>query len=252
MLEISELGVSYDTVKVLENLTFSLEPGTFTALVGPNGTGKSSLLKALAGLVKASGEVQLNGCGTLAAGARMEAIAYMPQDTGVSSSLTLLEVVLLGRLRSLGMRVPEKMQDDAGDALDRFNLAGLQHRTLAEISGGQRQMVYLAQSLFRDPTVLLLDEPTAALDLRHQLIVLDMVTRHCKKNRTIGFSAMHDLTLAARYADRMIFLSNGEIVADGPPAEVLSAQLLRNIYGVETEVLRGSNGTLHITPIKAV
>ena len=252
MLDITDLGVSYDATAVFDRLELSLEPGTFTALVGPNGTGKSSLLKAVAGLVKAAGDVRFRGQGKLDARQRLEAIAYMPQDAGVSSSLTVLEVILLGRLKSLGMRVSERLCEEAIEALDRFKLASFHDRTLAEISGGQRQMVYLAQSLFRDPSVLLLDEPTAALDMRHQLIVLDRVKHHCRENGTIGISAMHDLSLAARYADRMVFLSDGGIVADGPPADVLSSRLLRNTYGVEAEIVRSHNGTLHITPLAAV
>ena len=252
MLEISNLNVSYDDLTVLNNMALSLDPGTFTTLVGPNGTGKSSLLKAIAGLIKSTGDVCLNGGEALMPKDRMDDIAYMPQDAGVNSSLTVIEVMLLGRLRSLGLRVSDKLHDDASAALARFNLMELLDRTLAEISGGQRQMVYLAQSLFRDPSVLLLDEPTAALDLRHQLIVLDRVIRHCKANNTIGFAAMHDLSLAARYSDRMVFLSDGKIVADGPPAEVLSVQLLRDVYGVETEIVKSSTGTLHITPVEAL
>ena len=252
MLEISNLCVSYDNIPVLEDMAVSLEPGTFTALVGPNGTGKSSLLKAIAGLIKATGNVRLNDARELVANERMDDIAYMPQDAGISSSLTVFEVMLLGRLRTLGLRISDTLQIEASEALSRFNLQELLNRTLVEISGGQRQMVYLAQSLFRDPSVLLLDEPTAALDLRHQLVVLDHVTRHCKANGTIGFSAMHDLSLAARYSDRMIFLSGGRIVADGPPSDVLSSKLLREVYGVETEIVKGNNGTLHITPIKAI
>jgi len=252
MLDVSGLNVSYGEVTVVENLTVSLEPGTLTALVGPNGTGKSSLLKAVAGLIPTGGSVRLNGGDALDIQDRMNDIAYMPQDVGLASSLTVFEVMLLGRLRSLSLRVSRQLHHDVDAALKRFGLVNLVNRTLSEISGGQRQMVYLAQSLFRDPSVLFLDEPTAALDLRHQLVVLDHVRHHCKTHNTIGVSAMHDLSLAARYCERMIFLSDGAVVADGAPADILKAQLLRDVYGVEVEIVAAPNGTLHVTPIEAI
>jgi iron complex transport system ATP-binding protein len=251
MLDVRNLGVRYGAAQILEGVGFSLPAGSLTAVVGPNGTGKSSLLKAMAGLVPAHGEVRLDDRFALTAGQRQKAIAYMPQDTGSASSLTVLEVMLLGRVQSLGMFVPTPLNEAAADMLDRFGLAPLQTRTLNAISGGQRQMVYLAQTLFRNPDVLLLDEPTAALDLRHQLVVLEHVLAHCHANGTIAVAAMHDLSLAARFADRMIVLADGGVVADGPPHDVLTAALLRRVYGVDAEIMESTGGVLHVTPLRS-
>ena len=252
MLTVNGLGVDYGPVSVLKDLSFSAKPGSFIALLGPNGTGKSSLLKAIAGLVPARGSVSLGDGRKSARQQRADAIAYMPQDTGATSSLTVLEVVLLGRLRSLGLQVPESLRVEAEEGLSRFGLQSLGARTLDAVSGGQRQLVYLAQAFYRNPEVLLLDEPTAALDLRHQLIVLDRVASHCREKGTIAIAAMHDLSLAARCADRLICLSAGEIVADGPPADTLTGSLIKDMYGVEAGVVHGADGITHITPLRAV
>ncbi len=252
MLNVTGLTVKYGSLSVITDLAFSLEPGSFTALLGANGTGKSSLLKGIAGVIPASGGVSLQDRKNLQPHQRGDSIAYMPQDTGATSSLTVIEVILLGRLRSLGMQVPRSLENEAISILSGFGLGALETRTLEEISGGQRQLVYLAQSLFRNPDILLLDEPTAALDLRHQLIVLDRVSSHCRKNGTIAIAAMHDLSLAAKCADRLICMSDGKIVADGKPTEVLSVSLIRDLYGVEADLVTGSNGILHITPLNAV
>jgi len=251
MLDISDLSVRYGSISVFENLNFSVKPGSVTALLGANGTGKSSLLKAIAGLTPATGAVSLETQTALSPHQRGHHIAYMPQDTGATSSLTVIEVILLGRLRSLGLQVPGPLQIEASLLLADFGLQALETRTLDEISGGQRQLVYLAQSLFRNPKVLLLDEPTAALDLRHQLIVLERVTAHCQKNNTIAIAAMHDLSLAAKCADRLICMSGGEIIADGAPNKILSTSLIKGLYGVEADIMTGANGVLHITPLRA-
>ncbi len=251
MFRIEEISVSYDGRSILDRIGMGLEAGTFTALVGPNGTGKSTLLKSVAGLIPASGQTVLGGQ-VLNQGERLKTIAYMPQDTGAQSSLTVLEVVLLGRLQSLGMRIGDDIRAQAVAALARFHLEDLQDRPIGAISGGQRQLVFLAQSLFRAPKVLLLDEPTAALDLRHQLIVLDHIRTTCADSGMIAMAAMHDLSLAARFADRIVFLNGGLICADGAPDKVLNPEILRQVYGVEAEVQPGQSGILHVSPVRAL
>lgn len=249
-LDVSKLSVSYGTTLVLREASFSLPGRSVTALIGPNGTGKSTLLKSIAGLIAAGGTVALNGR-QLEPDQRGRSIAYMPQDIGPSSSLTILEVVLLGRLRSLGLHVPRELRRLAETTLAQFGLETFQTRTLDAVSGGQRQLVYLAQALFRQPDMLLLDEPTASLDLKHQLIVLEAVRKHCSQNGVTAIMAMHDLTLAARFADRIICLHDGRIAAHGTPTEVLTEERIRIVYGVEADITVDANGFPHVTPIRA-
>ncbi len=251
MLSIENINVGYDGTAVLHAINAQFQPGTLTALVGPNGTGKSSLLKAMAGLIPSKGAVKL-GDTLMTNSERLKTIAYMPQDTGAQSSLTVLEVVLLGRLRSLGLRVGDDIKAQAVTALERFRLQAFQDRAIGALSGGQRQLVFLAQSLFRSPDVLLLDEPTAALDLRHQLIVLERIVETCRDSGMIAVAAMHDLTLAARFADRIIFLHEGQVAADGPPAKVLTPAILEQVYRVAAEVQPGPSGALHVSPVRAL
>lgn len=248
-LSLHELSVGYGGAPVIRGATETWPAGALTALIGCNGAGKSTLLRAVAGLVPARGRVALDGA-ALCTAARVDAIAYMPQDIGGVSSLTVLETVLLGRLRALGLRLPAGAVAEALAALDAFGLADLQARRIDEISGGQRQLVFLTQALFRAPRALLLDEPTAALDLRHQLLVLERLKRLAARSGTVVVMAVHDLNLAAQFADRLCALHRGEICAAGAAAAVLTPARLRAIYGIEAEV-RATAGGLQITPLRA-
>lgn len=248
---LSGLTVGYGGRPVLNRMDATLKSGTVTALIGPNGAGKSTCLKAIAGLLPATGRIDLDGIATEQSQRRAK-IAYMPQDTSAVSSLTLLEVVLLGRLKSLGMRLPSEMVGEASAALERFGLGSLANRTLDAVSGGQRQLVYLAQALFRRPQVLLLDEPTAALDLRHQLVVLETVRNMAGANGITVAIAMHDLSLAAQFSDSMLCLSGGKVDSHGPARDVLTPARLARLYGVEAEILSGRDDVIRITPIRAL
>ncbi len=246
-----DLSVRLGGDPVLDRVALDLAPGTVTAVIGANGAGKSTLLRALAGLVTAEGDLRLGGAPATRARLR-EAVAYMPQDTRASSSLTLTEVVLLGRLRALGLRVPADLVTEADHALARFGLAPLAHRTLDAVSGGQRQLALLAQALFRRPAVLLLDEPTAALDLRHQLMVLETVREAALADGIAVAIAMHDLTLAVQVAERFLCLRDGRVVAEGTGAEVLRRDHLRALYAVEADVIAGRDGRPIVVPLRAL
>lgn len=250
-LAFEDLTVRLSARTIVDDATGFASPGTITALIGPNGAGKSTLLKALAGLLPCDGQVTL-GSQVCDRTARRDQIAYMPQDTSASSALSVLEVVLLGRYRSLGLSVRQDLVTDAMAILDRFGLAAFHGRTLDTLSGGQRQLVYLAQTMFRDPAALLLDEPIAALDLRHQLVVLERVSRYGADHGIAVIMALHDLSLAAQFASHVICLEDGHIVAGGPPDTVFDADLLRRVYGVETEIGTTVTGKLRITALAAV
>ncbi len=250
-LQTRNLKVSYGATTIIKDFSETFVSGQVTSLIGCNGAGKSSLLRAMAGLTSVEGELNLAGH-ALPKSERRKLIAYMPQDTDATSSLCVLEVVLLGRLGSLGMRLPSSLVDEAIAALDAFGLSGLQRRTLTEISGGQRQLVYLAQALFREPKVLLLDEPTAALDLRHQLLVLEKVRIYAKASGASVAIALHDLTLAAQFSDRMIGLKDGHVIASGQAEDVLTTNNLHKMYGIKADVARGPKGRVQVTPLQAV
>lgn len=249
-LSFQDLNVAYGTTSVLRSLSDQWPTGQLTALIGCNGAGKSTLLKAVAGLIPSTGHLHLDDA-EMSLADRRRHIAYMPQDTSAASSLTVLEVVLLGKLGSLGMRLPASLVDEAMSALSVFGLTSLHRRRLDEISGGQRQLVYLSQAIFRQPRVLLLDEPTAALDLRHQLLVLERLQQHAREQGTVIGLAMHDLNLAAQFADRLIGLQDGQRVTAGLAEHVLTPENLRLMYGIDADVSLGAFGQLQVFPLHA-
>jgi len=231
-LRSDNLSVGYDGVQIVRDASFTAPGGALTALIGANGAGKSTLLRAIAGLAPSTGEVLLGG----AAARRREDIAYMPQDTSAASGLTMLATVMLGRLPSLGWSTPPEVISAASELLAEFGLAALADRPLHAVSGGQRQLAFLAQALVRAPQALLLDEPTAALDLRHQLLVLETVKADAAKRGAPVITAMHDLSLVGRFADHVICLDKGAIVDQGAPADVLTSARIASVYGVRADV----------------
>jgi iron complex transport system ATP-binding protein len=245
------LTIRHGSLTVLSGVSLHLQEGQVTGLIGPNGVGKSSLLKGIAGLSRVSGSMSF-GDARLDATQRRKIIAYMPQDSSAGSSLSLLEVVLLGRIRTLGFRVGQDLISSVEALLDDFNLAHLAHRTLDAVSGGQRQLTYLAQALFREPQILLLDEPTAALDLRNQLIVFETLRKLAQEKNISVVVALHDLSLTAQFCDQVLCLSDGQLDASGPPAEVLTKERLARVYGIETEVSFDRSNHLRVSALRAL
>ena len=173
----------------------------------------------------------------------------MPQHYVMNAVLSVFEVVLLALKQSGRSRVTDADVSVVGAALDRLAIGHLADRMVSELSGGQQQMVSIAQALVRAPAVMLLDEPTSALDLRHQIEVLQRVAAATRERRTISLVALHDLNLAARFADRLVLMGDGRIVATGRPEEVLSSSLLADIYGVSVETGRTASGQLYVAPL---
>lgn len=226
--------VTFETTEVVRGVDLELRRGEWLGLIGPNGSGKSTFLRALVGLVPASGEVHL-GDGRVPGPTDL---ALMPQSPELPPGMSVIEYVLLGRTAHLGWLQSESAQDRriATEVLRRLGLAAFAGRQVRQLSGGEAQRVVIARSLVQQSPVLLLDEPTSALDVGHQVEVLELVDELRHEDGLTVVAAMHDLGMAARYADRLMLLEHGSRVALGPPPEVLDPQLLSRVYGHEVHV----------------
>ena len=246
-VSVTDLSVYYGATVAVEALDLTAEPGEFVAVVGPNGSGKSSLIKAIAGLVPHQGAIAFDGASLASA-----RIGYMPQDTGSRAALTVLEAVLLGRLGRLGLRVDRADLAAAEAVLRSLGLTSLASRYLGELSGGQRQLVFLAQALASEPDLLLLDEPISALDIRHQLEVMQTVGRLTRELELTTIVILHDLNIAARFADRIAVMKQGRLICQGKPDTVVEPAMLATVFGVEAALSTAPDGRLAMTPLRAL
>ncbi len=247
ILHADSISVRYGARLAVDGVCLAAEPGEVLAILGANGSGKSSLLRALAGVQHCAGTIAWNG-----AAAPPGTVGYMPQDNAMRAALTVFEVVLLGRMRSLAFRVGEPDLAAAQDALAELGIAGLAPRRIGELSGGQRQMVFMAQVLAANPGVLLLDEPTSALDIAHQLHVLTLLRNATARRGLTTIAVLHDLNAAARFADRIAILSQGRLLVAGKPCDVLAAPVLREAYGIDVCVMRAPDGFPVVIPLNAI
>ena len=226
---------------VVRDVTAVVGEGEWVALIGPNGAGKTSLLHAVSGLLPYEGTVSLGGVDAAGLGrrARSRLLALVPQEPEIPPWLTVGEYVLLGRTPYLGPLAREGTADhDAAErALALLDLGPLAERPLGTLSGGERQRVVVARALAQEAPIVLLDEPTAALDIGHQQHALELLDALRASEGLTLVAAMHDLTLAAQYADRVLLLHGGRVVADGPPADVLTEDALARHYGATVRVL---------------
>jgi iron complex transport system ATP-binding protein len=250
-VEISGLSVSLGGATVVSELSVSVERGEWVGLIGPNGAGKTTTLRALAGLVSFAGRVLLEGV-QVAVGSRRELarrVALVPQSPQTPPELTVAEYVLLGRTPHLGYLASETRSDRlaAERAIVRLGLRGFAQRSLGSLSGGELQRAVLARALAQEAPLLLLDEPTSALDLGRQQQALELLDRLRRDEELTVIAAMHDLSLAGQYAERLLLLDRGRLVAEGPAATVLSQERIETFYGARVEIVR-RNGNVFVLP----
>ena len=255
MLEASNLSINYGARHAVVDVSLRAEPGTMTAIVGPNGAGKSSLLRALNGtIMPTSGEVLLDGKRLNSYSRRSvgKRIAVVAQEAMLAFPVSVLEYVLGGRYAWTGGMWGWESERDleiAADVLRETELDAFGPRLMNELSGGERQRAVLARALATDASILLLDEPTANLDLAHQSSMLRLVRARCDKDQTAAIIVTHDINLAAEFADSIVLLKNGRMIAAGSPHEVLTEELLGEVLDIKVLVdAHPMSGAPRITP----
>ena len=255
-LALENVSVEYADRTAVREFTDTVRPGEWLCIIGPNGAGKSSLLKAIAGLALHSGRILVDGAPLKARSSRRRAqlVAYVPQSPVLPPGMTGAEYVLLGRNPFVTHFGTESAHDFAmvDDVVERLDLADLASRDVETLSGGERQRLVIARAIAQEAPVLLLDEPTSALDIGHQQQALELVDRLRREHGLTVVSAMHDLTLAGIYSDRLVLMHEGSTVASGTAEEVLRPETLGEFYGVNVRVHREPDGTVIVVPHRSL
>lgn len=247
LVSVAGLGFAYRKKPVLSDITFGVERGSLCGLLGPNASGKTTLLKCMNGiLTPAEGEVRAAGR-TVAGMSRQEIarlMAVVPQQINLVFSFTALQMVVMGRAARLGpLKLPSgKDLQEAGDALEDLGVGSLAERPFNELSGGERQLVLLARALFQDTPILLLDEPTSHLDFKNQYRIMDVVSDITKKKGLATIVTLHDPNLAARYCSQLAVLKDGRLHREGSLLKVFEQKTLEEVYGMEVVVEQTSRG----------
>ncbi len=242
MLKLQSISVSYGARQILHDISLNVQSGEVLALIGPNGAGKSTLIRAASGVIPYSGHVRTNGddFAALSTLQRARYIATVPQAVAMPPAFTVWETVLLGRTPYLGFLGQPSPRDEeiAREALQRVSALHFAERRIGELSGGEQQRILLARALCQSTPVLLLDEPTAHLDLQYQVSLLELVRELAHKDNLAVLVALHDLNLAAHYADRIALMVAGSLKALGTPEEVLKPELIADAYCLPVQVVK--------------
>lgn len=248
-LQIRDFNAGYPKRPVIRNLNVPMLPrGKITVLLGPNGSGKSTLLRSLAGLNRAEGQLLLDGHDLMPMpfARRAEQVVYLPQTLPAGVHLHVLESIIVAQRASGGKGKASEGTDSVMALLRQLGIEHLALSYLDQLSGGQKQLVGLAQSLIRQPSLLLLDEPLSALDLNYQFHVMDLVRKETQKRNIVTVVVVHDINIALRHGDRVLMLKDGNLIADGEPEAVITPESLARVYGVRGRIERCSQGTPQI------
>lgn len=254
VLEARGLGVSIDGRWIIESLDIAFQPGEFVAVIGPNGAGKTTLIRALSGLQPAFGRIAVAGVtfDNLDARTRARVLGYLPQGHVFYWPMPVLDVVGLGRVPHGAGAGSLSVADRAAvaDAMAATETVGFADRPVTTLSGGERARVALARVLAVEAAAILADEPTASLDPRYQLLVLEMLREQAERGVAV-IAVLHDLSMASRFADRVVVMDAGKVVEDGPPPEVITPKMLRTVFGIEGIVVE-RDGVRLVLPWSAI
>jgi iron complex transport system ATP-binding protein len=252
-LTIKGLTFSYNSHKILNDLNVVVENSEVLSLVGPNGSGKTTLIKCIDRILKPHGSIFLDGT-EIESMSRQEVarqIGYVPQSSSTPLATTVFDTVLMGRRPHISWRVADSDLDKVAEVLEKLHLEDLAMMDFAKLSGGQKQKVLIARALAQEPAILLLDEPTSNLDMRHQLEVMEIVWDLVHEKKIAAVMAIHDLNLASRFSDKLVMLKNGRIYAAGEPKALLNEENIGKVYGIEAVVMNAL-GRPYIVPVRSL
>ncbi|MFK0685115.1 ABC transporter ATP-binding protein [Ochrobactrum sp. BD67] len=239
-LSVKNLSVTLGGKVALNKANFDIHGGEFIGLIGPNGAGKTTLLRAILGLVASRGEISLDGDDVrqMSASTKAQSLSYLPQERDVAWPVSVEMLVSLGRSTSKPVFASLSTQDETliENAMQRMDVTRFRERSAMELSGGERARVLIARVLAQDTPVILADEPVAGLDPSHQLGLMESFAALAKEGKTV-VASLHELSLAAQHCTRLVLLDKGRIVADGAPMEVLTPQLLHDVYGIRAKIM---------------
>ncbi|KAA9383245.1 ABC transporter ATP-binding protein [Neorhizobium galegae] len=240
-MQLQSVGAYHGRKLFVEDVTTPvMQAGELIAVIGPNAAGKSTLFKRITGLLKGPGNIVIDGART------RNAITYMPQDTSANAVLTVYESILLARKQGQSWTVSDSDLSFIDEIMRALNITSIAFRDLGALSGGQRQLVSIAQALVREPEIMLMDEPTSALDLHRQVEVLDFMQRRARSKGMIVMIAIHDLNQALRFADKVLVIANGRMRACGYPRDVVTVDMLRDVYRVHARIEKCSMDHDHV------
>ena len=236
--------------RILNGLSFEACDGEITAIVGANGAGKTTLVKSLMGYLTPQGEVYFGNRNRkdFVFSEIAKFVGYMTQEGTIQAALTVFEVVMLGRLNGLKLKVEASELERVWSILRMLRIEHLADKYYNELSGGQRRLVNIAQTLVKEPQILILDEPTANLDMQNEIETLELTRAYTRSRKIATIVILHDLSMACRYADRIVLLRDGEVFRTGTPAEAITEESVRDAYGVNVNLMMSKEGTplLHI------
>ncbi|WP_105403900.1 MULTISPECIES: ABC transporter ATP-binding protein [unclassified Neorhizobium] len=240
-MQLQSVGAYHGRKLFVEDVTTPvMKAGELIAVIGPNAAGKSTLFKRITGLLKGPGKIVIDGARS------RNAITYMPQDTSANAVLTVYESILLARKQGQSWTVSDSDLSFIDEIMRALNITSIAFRDLGALSGGQRQLVSIAQALVREPEIMLMDEPTSALDLHRQVEVLDFMRRRARSKGMIVMIAIHDLNQALRFADKVLVIANGRMRACGNAREVVTVDMLRDVYKVHARIEKCSMDHDHV------